>query len=567
MGPSSALPPSTTSAKNSVKDASFRPDVKGVIPKTERPAQSTQSKDHKDTAPRRSTISKLTKILVGGSTSTTLSTNVSASKAVEFQRQPSRDRSRKNRSNSTSSERSYKSVKSTISLSVFPEEGEVSQIQQQQQHHASNRTKSVKSIKHPEEKGSTHQEIKNLLGPPTVKRSESSASTSSSRSQSSSTASARDKGVPRFQLLENGKHEHYLKNRRRQERFGSIIKDFLGAKKLRDGAVSALPGFYQDSNNIENNSPQINGIIGQDMPDGKEGTTILDPRSFAEKYGRCQEEIGRGAFGVVRVSHKHVDGDEQLFAVKEFRKKPQENEKKYNRRLTSEFCISSSLHHPNIIRTLDLLKDAKGDFCQVMEFCTGGDLYSLIVSAGKLEAVEADCFFKQLMKAVMYMHEMGVVHRDLKPENLLLSANGSLKVTDFGNSECFRIAWEKEVHKSSGVCGSAPYISPEEYTDDEFDPRPVDVWSCGVIYMAMRTGRQLWHVAIADEDEFYKRYLEGRKSEGGYEPIEQLKRSRCRNVIYSILDPVPSRRITAKQVLNSEWGRSIKVCEAGEHGF
>ncbi|KAI6854231.1 Pkinase-domain-containing protein, partial [Hortaea werneckii] len=159
---------------------------------------------------------------------------------------------------------------------------------------------------------------------------------------------------------------------------------------------------------------------------------------------------------------------------------------------------------------------------------------------------------------------MGVAHRDLKPENLLLTSHGSLKITDFGNGECFRMAWETEAHMTMGLCGSAPYIAPEEYTEKEFDPRAVDVWACGVIYMAMRTGRHLWKVARRDEDEFYENYIQGRKSDEGYPPIESLHRARCRNVIYSILDPTAKRRITAHQVLNSEWGKGIKVCKAGE---
>jgi protein-serine/threonine kinase len=234
-----------------------------------------------------------------------------------------------------------------------------------------------------------------------------------------------------------------------------------------------------------------------------------------------------GAFGVVRISHKPdpVDASvEQLYAVKEFRRRPQETVKKYTKRLTSEFCISSSLRHPNVIHTLDLLQDAKGDYCEVMEYCAGGDLYTLILAATKLEVAEADCYFKQLMCGVEYMHDMGVAHRDLKPENLLLTQNGCLKITDFGNGECFRMAWEKEAHLTAGLCGSAPYIAPEEYTDKEFDPRAVDVWATGVIYMAMRTGRHLWRMAKRDEDEFYERYLEGRRDEAGYEPIESLSR-------------------------------------------
>ncbi len=79
--------------------------------------------------------------------------------------------------------------------------------------------------------------------------------------------------------------------------------------------------------------------------------------SLVEKYGKCQEIVGRGAFGIVRISHKTDPKDfktEYFYAVKEFRRRPQETCKKYQRRLTSEFCISSSLRHPNIIHTLDL---------------------------------------------------------------------------------------------------------------------------------------------------------------------------------------------------------------------
>lgn len=387
---------------------------------------------------------------------------------------------------------------------------------------------------------------------------------------------------PRFCILENGNHEHNLRSAKRQEKLSNMLKDLLGAKKLRDEAKSAVPDILQSStpsvassqpskpptlfaglvHRVKNNPNYPNEFIGSS------GQAYgPDYRSFVEKYGRCQEVVGKGSYGVVRVSHKKIEGptnEETLFAVKEFKRKPNENEQKYNRRLTSEFCISSSLKHINIINTLDLLKDAKGDFCEVMEFCSGGDLYTLIIAQGKLEYAEADCFFKQLIRGVNYMHDMGVAHRDLKPENLLLTQNGVLKITDFGNGECFKMAWETEIQYSEGICGSSPYIAPEEFTQSLFDPRCVDVWACGVIYMAMRTGRQLWKLADPSRDEFFEEYLEKRKEATGYEPIESLKRARCRNVIYSILDPKPERRITSKQILNSEWGREIRVCDAGE---
>ncbi|KAF4124131.1 protein-serine/threonine kinase [Geosmithia morbida] len=354
-----------------------------------------------------------------------------------------------------------------------------------------------------------------------------------------------------------GGHEHHLKSSRRQEKLSDMWRTLIGGKRqdLPDSDLSLV-------NNWVDALRQEKDEAG-DRRGGPNNTPTL-----VEKYGKCHEVVGRGAFGIVRISHKKIGGStEKLYAVKEFRRRPEETEKKYSKRLTAEFCISSSLRHPNVIHTLDLVKDAKGDYCEVMEFCAGGDLYTLVLSSGRLDIQEADCFFKQMMRGVQYLHEMGVAHRDLKPENLLLTTRGGLKITDFGNGECFRMAWEADAHMVSGLCGSAPYISPEEYTDKEFDARAVDVWACGVIYMAMRTGRHLWRLAKKDEDEFYARYLEGRRDEGGYGPIESLTRARCRNVIYSVLDPNPTRRLTAAQVLKSEWARDITLCKAGEEGL
>jgi protein-serine/threonine kinase len=378
-----------------------------------------------------------------------------------------------------------------------------------------------------------------------------------------------------------GGHEHHLKSTKRQEKLSDMLRNVISGKSKNDHHEGEQQLSLM-SNWVDQLKSERDSLASTAEKKGGPNSTA----SLVEKYGKCHEIVGRGAFGIVRISHKRTENGsgEQLYAVKEFRRRPEENEKKYSKRLTSEFCISSSLRHPNVIHTLDLLQDSKGDYCEVMEFCAGGDLYTLVLAAGKLEVAEADCFFKQMMRGVEYMHEMGVAHRDLKPENLLLTTHGSIKITDFGNGECFRMAWESDAHMVTGLCGSAPYIAPEEYIDKEFDARAVDVWATGVIYMAMRTGRHLWRVAKKDEDEFYERYLEGRRDEEGYAPIESLHRvcfspsiqtdnmltfyqARCRNVIYSILDPNPTRRITASQVLKSEWGREIRLCKAGEEGL
>lgn len=384
-------------------------------------------------------------------------------------------------------------------------------------------------------------------------------------SRQASVSKGKDAGAApyrRFWLNEDGTHEHQLKVAKRQEKLSDMFQNLMLGKK-KEGHTDEQPL------SLMSNWVDVMRNEKEKLAEQKNNATGL-PQTLVQKYGKCQEVVGRGAFGIVRVAHKTDAKDpkrEQLYAVKEFKQRPGESAKKYQKRLTAEFCISSSMQHPNVINTLDLLQDEKGLYCEVMEYCSGGDLYTLVLAAGQLEVAEADCFFKQLMRGVEYMHEMGVAHRDLKPENLLLTQHGSIKITDFGNGECFRMAWEKEAHMTAGLCGSAPYIAPEEYVDKEFDPRAVDVWACGIIYMAMRTGRHLWRVAQKGEDEFFDRYLEDRREEAGYRPIEVLRRRQCRNVIYSILDPNPTRRLTAHQVLFSEWVKEIKVCRAGDEGF
>jgi protein-serine/threonine kinase len=139
-----------------------------------------------------------------------------------------------------------------------------------------------------------------------------------------------------------------------------------------------------------------------DTGEGKARSTGGDSAvSLTQKYGVCQKvAIGKGATSVVRLAHKWDRTEEKLYAVKvsiidcdlqyvihrspsffsqEFRKRRKnESEKEYVKKLTAEFCISSTLHHPNIVETVDLVQDENQHWCEVMEFCPGGDLYAAI---------------------------------------------------------------------------------------------------------------------------------------------------------------------------------------------
>ena len=316
----------------------------------------------------------------------------------------------------------------------------------------------------------------------------------------------------RFEIFEDGTHGHCCTGVKRGKGLLTLARDLI------DGS--------HEGSNLSSAAMWTNLFRGgQPNVTSDKDLSIRD--TLARKYGEYLGTVGRGAFGVVRIYRKtdlKETTSDQLYAVKEFRCGRGSSWERQRKRATSEFCISSSLQHAHIVRVLDLLQDGTDAWYEVMEYCAGGDLHHLILTAQKLEPREADCYFKQLMGGVQYIHDMGVAHRDLKPENILLTMQGCLKITDFGHAECFRQAWEQKDHMISGLCGSMPYIAPEEHTDREFDPKAVDVWAAGIIYMDMRMGRHVWGIAKRGEDHSFDKYLNDRKKEEGYAPIESLQR-------------------------------------------
>ncbi|GAA5864907.1 hypothetical protein JCM3774_004268 [Rhodotorula dairenensis] len=282
--------------------------------------------------------------------------------------------------------------------------------------------------------------------------------------------------------------------------------------------------------------------------------------SLNKKYGVCDKVIvGKGATAVVRLAHKWDRSTEKLYAVKEFRKRRKnETEKEYVKKLTSEFCISSTLHHHNIVETVDLVQDEQQHWCEVMEYCPGGDLYA-VIKKGDLGGAEINSYFKQIIAGVAYLHSMGVAHRDIKPENLLLDGKGHVKITDFGVSDVFRMCWEKTTHLSKGLCGSEPYIAPEQFEQKEYDARLVDIWAVAVVYYCMTYQELPWRVAKLSDPSFGSYAQLYKTSSSTPPPISNIVPRECRSVIRRMLDPDPRSRLTTDEVIADPWFATIEV--------
>ncbi|OJJ51989.1 hypothetical protein ASPSYDRAFT_52595 [Aspergillus sydowii CBS 593.65] len=320
----------------------------------------------------------------------------------------------------------------------------------------------------------------------------------------------------------NGSHRHYLNPPNSKRHFWTNTS-LLNGIGLR-GKCKRLNGSKRS------NGSKLRTEWEQWTESGSGGWPVESHQMAAitQKYGEIETVAGFGTHAFVLLSHNvrvcnpHID---RYYALKVFRRRPEQTEFDYTRRVTSEYSITSSLHHQNIIVTFELLPLGYGNLCACMEYCSGGDLHSLIVTSQRLWEEEADCFLKQLMHGILYLHEMGIAHRDLKPENLLLTNRGCLKISDFGNAECFRLAWEDLVHMSTRRCGSAPYISSEQYLAQPFDPRYVDIWAAAIIYITMRAGRNPWKLATV-KDECFQDYVKDCKVGRQYFLIKDISHVR-----------------------------------------
>lgn len=226
-----------------------------------------------------------------------------------------------------------------------------------------------------------------------------------------------------------------------------------------------------------------------------------DDTILAQKYGKLGKTLGSGAGGSVKVLVRPTDG--ATFAVKEFRpRKPNESIKQYAKKCTAEFCIGSSLHHPNIVQTIDIFSDFhQNKYFQVMEYLPV-DFFSVVMT-GLMSRGEINCCFKQIASGVKYLHSMGLAHRDLKLDNCVMNTSGILKLIDFGSAVVFRYPFEDDITMAHGIVGSDPYLAPEVLTSTKsYDPQFVDVWSMGIIFCCMMLKRFPWKAPKMTDENF-----------------------------------------------------------------
>ena len=237
-------------------------------------------------------------------------------------------------------------------------------------------------------------------------------------------------------------------------------------------------------------------------------------------------EGGQGSVFLVR-SEKY----QELFVAKRIPYKSSQS-------VTSEVEVLLNLQHPNIINMYEYWSDVDTLYV-IFEYCPNGSLRDMIRSHGPLDSTQLWQVCKDVVAAVCFCHENGIVHRDIKPANLLIDKYNRVKLADFGLSA----TGESVAHAHQG---SPAYMAPEKFTPHfKMDHFKCDVWSLGVTLFELGTGSLPWSCAsLPDMIAHIQMGLQRRPMDADYSFFKLLKQ---------MMTVKPAQRISMFEVLKSEY--------------
>ncbi|XP_068455750.1 calcium/calmodulin-dependent protein kinase type II delta 1 chain isoform X6 [Clinocottus analis] len=262
---------------------------------------------------------------------------------------------------------------------------------------------------------------------------------------------------------------------------------------------------------------------------------------FTDEY-QLYEELGKGAFSVVRRCMKISTGQEYAAKIINTKKLSARDHQKLER----EARICRLLKHPNIVRLHDSISE-EGFHYLVFDLVTGGELFEDIVAREYYSEADASHCIQQILESVNHCHDNVIVHRDLKPENLLLASKlkgAAVKLADFG----LAIEVQGDQQAWFGFAGTPGYLSPEVLRKDPYG-KPVDMWACGVILYILLVG----YPPFWDEDQ-HRLYQQIKA--GAYDfpsPEWDTVTPEAKDLINKMLTINPAKRVTATDALKHPW--------------
>lgn len=318
------------------------------------------------------------------------------------------------------------------------------------------------------------------------------------------------------------------------------------------GNCCAAPGKSSEKKNKKKNKPNPFSI-DYGAPQHGSGVSnklvvLKDPtgHNIHQKYD-LGGELGRGEFGVTYLCTELETNDK--YACKSISKKKLRTAVDIDDVRREVEIMKSLPKHPNIVTLKDTYEDDDAVHI-VMELCEGGELFDRIVARGHYTERAAAVVMRTIVEVVQVCHRHGVMHRDLKPENFLFAnkkESAALKAIDFGLSVFF-----KPGERFNEIVGSPYYMAPE-VLKRSYGPE-VDVWSAGVILYILLCGvPPFW----AETEQGVAQAIIRSVIDFKRDPWPKVS-DNAKDLVKKMLDPEPSRRLTAQQVLEHPWLQNAK---------
>ncbi|KAG4073652.1 hypothetical protein HA402_000876 [Bradysia odoriphaga] len=253
------------------------------------------------------------------------------------------------------------------------------------------------------------------------------------------------------------------------------------------------------------------------------------------------QTLGEGAYGEVKLLINKRNGDTIAMKMIDLLRHPDATAS-----VRKEVGIQKMLNNKHILRLYGKRTECDVEYI-FLEYAVGGELFDRIEPDVGMERHSAQRYFKQLLEGVTYLHSRGIAHRDLKPENLLLDKNDNLKISDFGMATLFRVQGKERLLDKR--CGTLPYVAPEVLAGS-YRAQPADLWSCGIILVAMITGELPWDKPGTDSAPYVKW-----KSNDRWTTIMPWRKvdTLALSLLRKILDPNPTKRLVMASIVDHKW--------------
>jgi serine/threonine-protein kinase len=205
------------------------------------------------------------------------------------------------------------------------------------------------------------------------------------------------------------------------------------------------------------------------------------------------KELGSGAMGTVYRGRFSKTG--QVMAIKVMSASVSSTNAAAVDRFEREIVILKQLNHPNIVRFYGAGKQQKLRYF-AMEYVEGESLDHIMSRRGRMTWEEVVALGQQLCAALQHAHEQGIIHRDLKPSNIMVLRDGTLKLTDFGIAKATEL---EALTATNCTVGTAAYMSPEQCKGETDITHKSDLYSLGVLFYELLTGRKPFTAITAME--------------------------------------------------------------------